>query len=88
MGVKVGLHRDLPGVSLAFMAGVSPAGQERCWRMYVLRVSGDAPLAEDAKYDGDHRCSPWVRTRQRWRSRRAETPLREFTSRVTATCGG
>jgi Helix-turn-helix domain len=56
--------------------------------MYALRVSSGAPPAEDAKYDGDHRCSRWVRTRERWRSRRAETPLKEFTSRVTATCGG
>jgi hypothetical protein len=31
--------------------------------MYALRVSSGAPPAEAANYDGDHRCSRWVRTR-------------------------
>jgi hypothetical protein len=31
--------------------------------MYARRVSGGAPPAEAAKYDGDHRCSRWLRTR-------------------------
>jgi hypothetical protein len=31
--------------------------------MYALRVSSGAPPAEAATYDGDHRCSRWVRTR-------------------------
>jgi hypothetical protein len=46
--------------------------------MYALRVPSGTPPAEAAKYDRDHRCSQWVRTRLRWRSRRAETPVREF----------
>ena len=45
-----------------------------------MRVSSGAAAAEAAKYDGDHRCWRWVRSWSRWRSRRAETPLRECTS--------
>ena len=46
-----------------FRAGVARRPGVRCWRMYALRVSSGAPPAEAAKYDGDHRCSRWVRTR-------------------------
>jgi hypothetical protein len=31
--------------------------------MYDPTVSGEAPAADTAKYDGDHRCSRWVRIR-------------------------
>jgi hypothetical protein len=54
--------------------------------MYALEVSSGAPPAEVANDDGDHRCSRWVRTGSVGAA--AATPLREFTSRATVTCGG
>jgi hypothetical protein len=38
-------------------------------------IDTGVPPQDAAKYDGDHRCSRWVRTRYRWRSLRADTPL-------------
>jgi hypothetical protein len=60
----------------------------RWFSTYARMIDRGAPPHDAAKYDGDHRCSRWVRTRYRWRSLRADTPLREFTSAETVTFGG
>ena len=56
--------------------------------MYAAMIESEAPPQDAAKYDGDHRWLRWVRTVNRCRNRRADTPLREFTSAETATLGG
>ena len=60
----------------------------RCPSTYCRMMLNGAPPHDAAKYDGDHRCSRWVRTRNRWQSRRADTPLSEFTSAATGILGG
>lgn len=57
--------------------------------MYSLMTDNGAPPQEAAKYEGDQKCAPhryWrIWPGYSWRSRRAETPLREPTSLETAT---
>jgi hypothetical protein len=68
-----GLARPARG---ALLADVRPEGLQRCATSRGREIRRRPQMPR------------WVRTGERWRSRRAETPLREFTSRATATCGG
>lgn len=73
-----------------FRAGIAGGVQSgrRCCCTYCWMISSGAPPQDAAKYDGDHRCSRWVRRLNCRRSRRLDTPLRLFTSREICTVGG
>ena len=75
--------RKSGGASLVVQGRDSRWSGRRWFSTYCLMIDNVAPPHDPAKYDGDHRCSRWVRTRYCCRSLRDETPFNECRCRWT-----